>query len=333
MRRSELPSSNGVRPVDELAPFSDLLPRVPRKRRTTTSPPEPAAPSEAPSTTSHEVQVEWIVEAEPVVYDQFGETLNNAAPHDAVNNGRVAGTPAMTTALRMVDVVKEYPGDPPVRALDGVSLTISHGELAALVGPSGSGKSTLLHVVGTLDRPSEGVVEIDGHDTSMMSDRQLSALRARAIGFVFQQFFLLDGMTAVDNVAEGLLYTGASRRERKLRAVAALEKVGLSHRLTHVPAHLSGGEKQRVAIARALVGDPAIVLADEPTGALDTKNSASILELLFELNRSGSTIVVITHDRELADALPRQISFRDGRVESDSGLTDRHLASVGGDWR
>jgi putative ABC transport system ATP-binding protein len=236
----------------------------------------------------------------------------------------------MSAALRMTDVVKEYAGDPPVRALDGVSLTIKRGELAALVGPSGSGKSTLLHVVGTLDRATEGVVEIDGHDTSAMSDRQLSALRARAIGFVFQQFFLLDGMTAVDNVAEGLLYTGVARKERRGRAVATLEQVGLGHRLDHVPSHLSGGEKQRVAIARALVGDPAIVLADEPTGALDTKNSESILELLFELNRSGATIVVITHDREVADALPRQIMFRDGRVETDSRTESRSLIAVGG---
>jgi putative ABC transport system ATP-binding protein len=225
----------------------------------------------------------------------------------------------MTAALRMTDVVKEYAGDPPVRALDGVSLCITHGELAALVGPSGSGKSTLLHVVGTLDRPTSGVVEIDGHDTSSMTDRQLSAVRSRAIGFVFQQFFLLDGMTAVDNVAEGLLYTGTPRKERRRRAVEALERVGLSHRLDHVPAHLSGGEKQRVAIARALVGHPAIVLADEPTGALDSRNSDSILELLFDLHEQGSTIVVITHDRELAAALPRRIAFRDGRIDADSG--------------
>jgi putative ABC transport system ATP-binding protein len=222
-------------------------------------------------------------------------------------------------ALKMVDVVKEYPGEKAVRALGGVSLQVAHGELAALVGPSGSGKSTLLHVVGTLDRPTSGVVEIDGYDTSDMTDKELSAVRARAIGFVFQQFFLLDGVSAQNNVAEGLLYTGAPRRERQKRAVEALERVGLGERLGHTPGQLSGGEKQRVAIARALVGKPAIVLADEPTGALDTKNSASILELLFELNASGSTIVVITHDRELAAALPRQIAFRDGLIESDSG--------------
>jgi putative ABC transport system ATP-binding protein len=169
-------------------------------------------------------------------------------------------------------------------------------------------------------------VEIAGHDTSTMSDRQLSAVRARAIGFVFQQFFLLDGVNALDNVAEGLLYSGMSRSERRERSRVELERVGLAHRLDHVPAHLSGGEKQRVAVARALVGEPAIVLADEPTGALDTKNSASILELLFELNSGGTTIVVITHDRELAAALPRQISFRDGRIEHDSA--DRGCAEV-----
>jgi putative ABC transport system ATP-binding protein len=223
-------------------------------------------------------------------------------------------------ALQMIDVVKQYPGEPPVRALDGVSLCVPKGELAALVGPSGSGKSTLLHVVGTLDRPTSGVIEIDGHNTSTMSDRQLSALRSRSIGFVFQQFFLLDGMSALDNVAEGLLYTGSSRGQRQRQAKNALERVGLTHRSGHAPSQLSGGEKQRVAIARALIGDPAIVLADEPTGALDTKNSESILALLFELNKAGVTIVVITHDRELAAALPRQISFRDGRIESDSAL-------------
>jgi putative ABC transport system ATP-binding protein len=237
--------------------------------------------------------------------------------------------PITTAALMMTDVVKEYPGEKAVRALDGVSLRVDHGELAALVGPSGSGKSTLLHVVGTLDRPTSGVVEIDGHDTSDMSDKQLSAVRAHAIGFVFQQFFLLDGVSAEANVAEGLMYTGTSRKDRRNRAIEALEMVGLGHRLDHTPGQLSGGEKQRVAIARALVGRPAIVLADEPTGALDTKNSESIVELLFELNRSGSTIVVITHDRELAALLPRQIAFRDGRIESDSRVNAASPDSTG----
>jgi putative ABC transport system ATP-binding protein len=236
---------------------------------------------------------------------------------------------ATNAALMMTDVVKEYPGEKAVRALDGVSLRVDHGELAALVGPSGSGKSTLLHVVGTLDRPTSGVVEIDGHDTSDMSDKQLSAVRAHAIGFVFQQFFLLDGVSAEANVAEGLMYTGASRKDRRNRAIEALEMVGLGHRLDHTPGQLSGGEKQRVAIARALVGRPAIVLADEPTGALDTKNSESIVELLFELNRSGSTIVVITHDRELAALLPRQIAFRDGRIESDTRVDTASAEVVG----
>jgi len=221
-------------------------------------------------------------------------------------------------ALEMVEVVKEFPGSPPVRAIDGIDLTVQRGELTAIVGPSGSGKSTLLNVVGTLDRPTSGRVRIGGHDTSTLSDRQLSAVRSRAIGFVFQQFFLLDGLDAIDNVANGLLYTGMPRRERRAHARTALERVGLAHRLDHRPAQLSGGEKQRVAIARALAGEPQIVLADEPTGALDTRNSAAIQQLLRDLNATGTTILVITHDRELAESLPRQITFRDGRIEHDS---------------
>lgn len=223
-------------------------------------------------------------------------------------------------ALQMVNVVKEYPGTPPVRALDGVNLTVETGELTAIVGPSGSGKSTMLHVMGTLDRPSEGSVFIDGREVSSLSDRKLSAVRSALVGFVFQQFFLLDGATAVDNVATGLLYSGRPARQRRQAAAETLDRVGLGHRLDHRPNELSGGERQRVAIARALVAQPALVLADEPTGNLDSKTSESIQELLHELHQEGSTIVVVTHDNELAGSLPRQVRFRDGHIEYDSAV-------------
>ena len=217
-----------------------------------------------------------------------------------------------------MDVAKEYPGNPPIRALDGVNLRVEQGELAAIVGPSGSGKSTMLHVMGTLDRPTSGTVSIAGHPVSDLSDRKLSAVRSELVGFVFQQFFLLDGESALDNVAGGLLYSGQPVRARREAAAETLERVGLAGRIHHRPNELSGGERQRVAIARALVSKPALVLADEPTGNLDSKTSESIQALLHELHREGSTIIVVTHDNELASSLPRQVRFRDGRIEHDS---------------
>jgi putative ABC transport system ATP-binding protein len=224
----------------------------------------------------------------------------------------------MSSVVELSGVGKTYPGDPPTRVLDAVDLRIDRGELVAIVGPSGSGKSTLLNIIGTLDRPTEGTVVVAGHDTSQLTDSELSGLRSQAIGFVFQQFFLLGGMTALDNVADGLLYTGRTIDERRELARAELGRVGLDHRLDHDPAKLSGGERQRVAIARALVGEPSIVLADEPTGNLDSRSSAAIIDLLHELHRGGSSILVITHDREIAAGLPRQVEVRDGRIEHDS---------------
>jgi putative ABC transport system ATP-binding protein len=222
------------------------------------------------------------------------------------------------TVLELVNVHKEYTATPPVHALRGVSFSVQKGELVSVVGPSGSGKSTLLHLMGTLDRPTSGEIILAGYRVSELSDRDLSSLRAYHIGFVFQQFHLLSSLTTLDNVAEGLLYTGRPLRERRALAEIALRRVGMGHRLDQVSAKLSGGEMQRVATARALVGDPSIILADEPTGNLDTENSDAIVELIEEMHASGATIVVITHNVEIAESFPRVVRLRDGQIEYDS---------------
>jgi len=219
--------------------------------------------------------------------------------------------------VELRDVVRRHPG--PVESLRGVSLRIEPGELLAVVGPSGSGKTTLLHIVGTLDRPTSGLVRIAGVDTTHMTDRQISGFRSARLGFVFQQFFLIEGMSVLENVAAGLLYRGIDAKTRRRLATITLERVGLGHRLRHRPAQLSGGERQRTAIARSLVGRPALVLADEPTGNLDSTAGAEIIALLKDLNCDGTTIAVVTHNRELAAAMHRRIELKDGRIEKDTG--------------